>query len=126
MSIMTAPSIADSNKMSGKRSRVRYRCRACRRAGLTNPWFTVRRRVQYPKCPRCRSVDVHRQQEVQQKAERKRRHLYCYAVGCRVPHPHRYGTHKLCRGYSGVVSDEELQDIEMRLYNNYPNRSQHA
>lgn len=111
------------------------RCRNCRRKGR-NWLFTVRvgryskaksGRGTPIKCPKCRSDDVVSIEATYVKAERKRRHLYCDILYCRVPHPHRKGTHQLCPAFAHPepLNDErmeELEAMERRLVLDYPNR----
>jgi len=108
--------------MTSGRARERFRCRDCRRAGR-NQWFTLRFRAKRKRCTNCGSCDVYSQHAAQQRAEQKRRHLYCSLAHCRVPHPHRLGTHMLCPAHPGPVDMDILQAIEQRLILDYPNRT---
>lgn len=122
--------------MAGQRSRHRMRCRNCRRKGR-NWRFTIRvgrwrnaksGRGTPIKCPCCRSDDVVSIEASYVKAERKRRHLYCDILYCRVPHPHRKSTHQLCPAYQHdrPMDDalmEELEAMERHLVLDYPGRT---
>lgn len=109
--------------MAGMRSRHRYHCRSCRKAG--DPYrFTLQRALSWyrvhkkrkPVCPRCRGDDFYSYEKIYVRAQDKRRTRQCRCGG--VPHPHVLrkdgtGSHKLCVQYDrGRIPDWRDDDLE--------------
>ena len=108
--------------MAGMRSRHRMRCRPCRAKGAkkNHGHFTLRRAPKHykraPCCPRCKSLSIVSVEEARRRTVAKRDTCYCE----RVPHPHKRGTHALCKDYKGSATkawtDQDFEDYSRQIF----------